>query len=206
MDDAGGVYAHLQLPTWPQTSARALQAHTLQFWARSRHLWAHARSIVLRKVCVRTATCLLCLKPIIELLLHSVKMSASGSRSHALDRRCCLALGRAHGNPHVSCLMAGTVTGSSEVQGRQGRRVGKAGRSPQEREALGEAGGEVDLRGRCDQPNRMGIAKPYGAAAGAAQGGGCPCQVMLSGHAFHMQLFQATNLKRSDTLLRNTCS
>ena len=179
MDDVGGVYAHLQLPTWPQTSARALQAHTFRLWARARHLWAHARSIALRKVCIPAATCLLGWNAIIERLLHSLKMSAIGSGSHALHWRCCLSLGRAHGRAHVSRLMAGSVAGSSEVQERRRRIGGGAGCAPQEREALGEAGGEVDLRGRCGQPNRMGIAEPCGAAAGEAQGGGCPCQVMF---------------------------
>ena len=33
VDDRGGVYAQLQLPTWPQRSAEALVGFSRQYWA-----------------------------------------------------------------------------------------------------------------------------------------------------------------------------
>ena len=44
VDDTGGVYAQLQLPTWPQTSVRALKGFVKQYWSK-------ASLLLFQKVC-----------------------------------------------------------------------------------------------------------------------------------------------------------
>lgn len=88
MDDAGGVYARLRLPTWPETSARAVEAHAMQLSGCARHLWARARSLALGKVCIRAAACLLGLSPTLERLLHIFANKYIYIGSHVLDRLC----------------------------------------------------------------------------------------------------------------------